>query len=121
MGEVKTSVLLITHDLAVASQVADRVVVMYAGDLVEDSEVHDLFSDPLHPYTKGLLSCIPSGPKDRTRLNPIPGTVPELTSLNPNCKYASRCPHAMEMCRSKKPPLIEAKPNHKVACFLYSE
>jgi len=121
MDEVNTSILLITHDLAVASQVADRIVVMYAGDIVEDSGVYDMFTEPLHPYSKGLLSCIPSGSKDKARLKPIPGSVPNLAVEQVGCKYASRCPNVMNICATKKPRLIEAKPNHKVACFLYGE
>jgi peptide/nickel transport system ATP-binding protein len=119
MKEVNTSILLITHDLAVASQVADRVVVMYAGNVVEDSNVLDLFSDPLHPYTKGLLSCIPTGTKDETVIRPIAGSVPDLRNLPPGCKFASRCPYVMEVCKQKDPELVETKPDHKVACFLY--
>jgi peptide/nickel transport system ATP-binding protein len=121
MDEVNTSILLITHDLAVASQVADRVIVMYAGDIVEDAGVYDMFSEPMHPYSKGLLSCIPSGSKDKTRLKPIPGSVPNLAIEQIGCKYASRCPNVMNICSTKKPRLIEAKPKHKVACFLYGE
>ncbi len=121
MGEVNTSILLITHDLAVASQVADRIVVMYAGDVVEDSDVYDLFSEPLHPYSKGLLSCIPSGSKNNTKLTPIPGTVPDLMHPPVGCKYASRCPYVMNICRERKPVLVEVKPNHKVSCFLYGK
>ncbi len=119
MKEVNTSILLITHDLAVASQVADRVVVMYAGNVVEDSNVLELFSDPLHPYTKGLLSCIPTGTKDETVIRPIAGSVPDLRNLPPGCKFASRCPYVMEVCKQKDPELVETKPDHKVACFLY--
>ncbi len=121
MVEVNTSILLITHDLAVASQVADRVIVMYAGDVVEDASVYDLFSDPLHPYTKGLLSCIPSGSKDETVLKPIPGSVPNLMNPPVGCKFASRCPNVMEVCRERPPKLLEVKPNHRVACFLYGQ
>jgi peptide/nickel transport system ATP-binding protein len=121
MEEVNTSILLITHDLAVASQVADRVIVMYAGDVVEDSGVYDLFEEPMHPYSKGLLSCIPSGSKDKIRLNPIPGSVPNLAIEQVGCKYASRCPSVMAICSTKKPRLIEAKPGHRVRCFLYGE
>src|SRR5579864_1914990 len=117
MTEVNTSILLITHDLAVASQVADRIVVMYAGDIVEDAGVYDMFSEPLHPYSKGLLSCIPSGSKDKTRLKPIPGSVPNLAIEQVGCKYASRCPNVMAICATKKPRLIEAKPGHRVRCF----
>lgn len=121
INEVNTSVLLITHDLAVASQVADRVVVMYAGEIVEDAGVFDLFSEPLHPYTKGLLSCIPTGSKDEMKLEPIPGSVPNLMSPPVGCKYAARCPSAMEVCHKTPPKLLEVKPKHKVACFLYGE
>ena len=121
MSEVNTSILLITHDLAVASQVADRIIVMYAGDLVEDSDVYELFSEPLHPYTKGLLSCIPSGSKKDKVLKPIPGFVFDLTRPSAGCKFASRCSRCMDICRVRKPVLIEAKPGHRVACFLYGE
>ena len=119
--EVNTSILLITHDLAVASQVADRIVVMYAGDVVEDSGVYDLFSKPLHPYTKGLLSCIPSGSKDETNLMPIPGSVPSLVSPPTGCRFADRCSYVMERCRNSPPKLVEVNPGHKVSCYLYGE
>ena len=121
MDEVHTSILLITHDFAVASQVADRIVVMYAGDIVEDANVYDLFSEPLHPYSQGLLACIPSGSKDKGALKAIPGTVPDLRNPPIGCKFASRCPHVMKVCYDKSPPLIETKSNHRVACFLYGE
>ena len=121
MGEVDASILLITHDLAVASQVADQVVVMYAGDIVEDAGVLDLFSEPLHPYTRGLLACIPSGFKDEGQLKPIPGRLPDNRNPPQGCKFAMRCPHAMEICSRKRPRLLEPKPNHRVACFLYGE
>src|SRR5271157_1254320 len=121
MSEVNTSILLITHDLAVACQVADRILVMYAGDLVEDSDVYELFSDPLHPYTKGLLTCIPSGSKNDTELKPIPGSVYDLTKQTEGCKFASRCSYAMDVCKNKKPALVETRPGHRVACFLYGE
>jgi oligopeptide/dipeptide ABC transporter ATP-binding protein len=121
MSEVNTSILLITHDLAVASQVADRVVVMYAAEVVEDADVFALFSEPLHPYTKGLLSCIPTGSKDDTKLMPIPGSVPDLVNPPVGCRYAPRCPYVMDVCRTREPPLVEVKPKHKVACFLYGQ
>jgi oligopeptide/dipeptide ABC transporter ATP-binding protein len=121
MAKVKTSVLLITHDLAVACQVADRVAVMYAGDVVEAANVFDLFSKPLHPYTEGLLSCLPTGPKSKVELKPIPGSVPDLRNPIVGCKYVSRCPYEMEVCSEKKPDLIETSENHEVACFLCRE
>lgn len=119
INEVNTSIVLITHDLAVASQVADRVVVMYAGDIVEDAGVFDLFSKPLHPYTKGLLSCIPTGSKDDTNLMPIPGSVPDLINPPVGCRYADRCPSVMDVCTKRPPKLTEVSPGHKVSCFLY--
>jgi len=121
MSKANTSVLLITHDLAVASQVADRVVVMYAAEVVEDADVFALFSEPLHPYTKGLLSCIPTGSKDDTKLMPIPGSVPDLVNPPVGCRYAPRCPYVMDVCRVRHPPLAQVKPKHKVACFLYGQ
>jgi oligopeptide/dipeptide ABC transporter ATP-binding protein len=121
METVKTSVLLITHDLAVACQVADRVAVMYAGDVAEAANVFDLFSKPLHPYTEGLLSCLPTGSKNKVDLKPIPGSVPDLRSPLVGCKYVSRCPYAMKVCSEKKPDFIEAKENHEVACYLHGE
>ena len=120
MDELDTAVLLITHDLAVASQVADRIIVMYAGDIVEEANCYDLFSEALHPYTKGLLSCIPKGSKEDGRLEAIPGSLPNQM-IKMGCKFAARCPHAMEVCKQRKPTLTEKKTGHKVACFLYGE
>ena len=121
MNKVKTSILLITHDLAVACQVADRVAVMYAGDIVETSNVYDLFSKPLHPYTQGLLSCLPTGSKRKIVLKPIPGSVPDLRTPIIGCKYESRCTYAMKTCSEKKPHLVEVEPDHRVACYLHGE
>jgi len=121
MNKVKTSILLITHDLAVACQLADRVAVMYAGDIVEASSVYDLFSKPLHPYTQGLISCTPTGSKRKVTLKPIPGSVPDLRSHSVGCKFVSRCPYAMTRCSETKPTLIEAQDNHEVACYLHGE
>jgi oligopeptide/dipeptide ABC transporter ATP-binding protein len=121
MDKVNTSILLVTHDLAVASQVADRVVVMYAGEIAEDAEVHDLFSDPEHPYTKGLLSCIPVGTKSDSSLQPIPGTIPDLRELPVGCRFVPRCPFAFDRCRVNRPELIQTKDQHEVSCFLYAK
>jgi peptide/nickel transport system ATP-binding protein len=119
MKEVNTSILLVTHDLAVASQVADEVIVMYAGEIIETANVFDLFAKPLHPYSKGLLSCTPTGSKNKTSLEPIPGNVPNLLHLPPGCRFAPRCPHAMNICRETRPRLAEVRPGHRVECFLY--
>jgi len=119
MEEVDTSILLITHDLAVASQVADRIAVMYAGQIVEDGDVLDLFSSPLHPYTQGLLACIPSGSKEGMRLNPIQGSTPDLRSIPAGCKFAPRCPHVTRECEATKPELRGKEGSHRVACYLH--
>jgi peptide/nickel transport system ATP-binding protein len=120
MDEVDTSILLITHDLAVASQVADKVAVMYGGQIVEVAEVNELFSEPLHPYTQGLLSCIPSGTKRKARLKPIQGNVIDLRETANYCKFAPRCPFVMDQCKTAKPNLLEVKVKHKVACYLHA-
>ena len=119
MDEVDTSILLITHDLAVASQVADRVAVMYGGQIVEEAEVNELFTQPLHPYTNGLLSCIPMGSKKKAKLKPIQGNVLDLRETYNYCKFASRCPHAMDKCWKAKPALHASTAEHRVACYLY--
>ncbi|HZW84510.1 MAG TPA: ABC transporter ATP-binding protein [Nitrososphaerales archaeon] len=119
--ELGTTVMLVTHDLAVASQVADRVVVMYAGQVVEDAEVHQIFSDPKHPYTKGLLACIPSGTRDGRQLTPIKGGIPDLTMRKEWCQFQPRCPFAMDVCSRKVPELKVVGKDHRTACFLYGE
>jgi peptide/nickel transport system ATP-binding protein len=125
MKEIKdkldTTIVLVTHDLAVASQVADRVIVMYAGQIVEDSDVHDLFLKPMHPYTQGLLSCIPKGDKKGAGLKPIPGSLPDLALETNACKFVPRCPYAMEKCSKNVPTLFETGNDHRTACFLYGE
>ena len=121
MEKVKTSILLITHDLAVACQVADRVAVMYAGDIVETSGVYDLFSKPLHPYTQGLIACTPTGSKRKVTLQPIPGTVPDLRKHTVGCKFATRCTYAMSQCSEKKPSLVAVENKHRVACYLHGD
>ncbi len=116
----KTSLLLITHDLGVAAQVADRVLVMYAGEVVEDAEVNELFTNPLHPYTKALLACLPKGSKNEGRLGSIPGSVPDLRQQFDYCPFADRCRFAFHRCKQEHPGL-EGDGEHRVACFLYSK
>ena len=119
MQKVDTSIVLVTHDLAVASQVADRVVVMYAGEIAENADVYSLFAKPLHPYTSGLLACIPTGYKDTEELTPISGTIPDLRSPPTGCKFAPRCPRAMDVCTATRPHLTSQGENRSVSCFLY--
>ena len=113
------AMLLITHDLGVIAETAHRVVVMYAGIVVEEAEVVPLFDAPKHPYTRGLLDSIPKLTERQARLATIPGTVPNPTEQVPGCPYANRCPFVMEICRASLPRLGEVAPGHWVRCHLY--
>lgn len=118
-----SSVLFITHDLAVIAEMCDRVGVMYAGSLIEESAINDIFFDPKHPYTKGLLSAIPRSPekgKGFQKMASIPGTVPNLIRPPKGCRFHPRCEFKMEICENAKPRLVEIGGDHKVACFLFS-
>lgn len=118
--EIGTSILFITHDLAVAAQIADRVVVMYAGEIVEEGGVREMFHAGLHPYTEGLLKSFSQGYKDEGKIEAIPGDVPNLRYLPQGCKFHTRCKYAFERCGVEHPALDEVEPGHKVACFLRS-
>jgi oligopeptide/dipeptide ABC transporter ATP-binding protein len=114
------AIILITHDMGVVAENADRVIVMYAGRKVEEADVEDLFERPAHPYTRGLLASIPhldETDKTRTRLNEIKGIVPSLVKLPAGCTFAPRCAHATDRCRAEVPPLEEAWRGHWVACW----
>jgi peptide/nickel transport system ATP-binding protein len=115
-----TAIILITHNLGVVADIADRVVVMYAGRKAEEAPVDDLFAEPQHPYTIGLLGAVPrpyEGEGTRERLQEIPGRVPSLHELPPACAFADRCPRADALSRSEVPQLREVRPDHFVACF----
>jgi peptide/nickel transport system ATP-binding protein len=115
-----TAIILITHNLGVVADIADRVLVMYAGRKAEEAAVQDLFAHPQHPYTIGLLGAIPrpyEGDDTRRRLQEIPGRVPSLRELPQACAFADRCPRADEVTRSQIPELREVRPGHHVACF----
>jgi len=114
-----TAIVLITHNLGVVADIADRVLVMYAGRKVEEAPVHDLFASPQHPYTIGLLGAVPRpGAASTTgRLQEIPGRVPSLSELPQACAFADRCPRADDLTRSQRPELREVLPGHTVACF----
>ncbi len=113
------AVVLITHDLGVVADVADRVIVMYAGRIVEEAPVQALFETPQHPYTQGLLGAVrhPDRTPPKSRLVEIPGTVPTLSEPASSCAFAARCPRADARCRSELPLLTSAGPEHRVACF----
>jgi oligopeptide transport system ATP-binding protein len=116
------SYLFIAHDLAVVKHVADRVAVMYLGALVEVAEKRALFAAPRHPYTRALLAAIPHpDPSRRGRVTPPPGDVPSPMNLPPGCRFHTRCPHAVERCRTEPPPLREVAPGHAVACHRADE
>jgi peptide/nickel transport system ATP-binding protein len=111
------AILIITHDLGVIAEVADQVLVMYAGQIVESADVADLFADPQHPYTIGLLGSIPRLDVDRIRLATIEGTVPSPNNQPKGCRFAPRCPFADRRCREAPPPLRDIAPGHLVACW----
>jgi peptide/nickel transport system ATP-binding protein len=122
-AKLRMAVMLITHDMGVIAETAQRVVVMYAAKVAEEAPVGELFKEPLHPYTQGLLRSIPRidlAATERRRLETIPGTVPTLRGdIAPGCRFAPRCPFVKSVCTEKDPVLKEVKPGHKVACWLY--
>jgi len=118
-AEIGTSLLLITHNLGVVAEMCDEVAIMYAGKIVEQSPVHDIFSRPKHPYTKMLLEAVPK--PGRKRLVPIPGTVPNLIDTPPGCAFHPRCPRAMDVCSKRVPLLTKMGDGSFVACHLYSD
>jgi oligopeptide/dipeptide ABC transporter ATP-binding protein len=119
--EFHTSILLITHDLGVIAEMCDRVAVMYAGSIVEQAPVEEIFEDPKHPYTKGLWGAIPRIDEEKESLAVIPGMVPDLSQLPGGCKFNPRCSFRFDPCDRIIPPLFQASPGHFVACFLYGE
>ena len=118
--KANTAILLITHDLGVVAEMADRVMVMYYGEIVEEADVQTLFASPRHPYTVGLLHSIPSLDRENKRLTPIEGNVPILGEVQDGCPFRSRCTHAMERCAREKPPMIHAG-KHAVRCWVYAD
>lgn len=119
--EMGTAILLITHDLGVVAEMADRVIVMYAGQIVEETDVFTLFREPLHPYTQGLLASIPSMDFDDKKLTAIKGAIPANYQHLQGCRFANRCPLATEACRTSQPPLVEVVPGHKTRCFEWQQ
>lgn len=121
--EMGTAVILITHDLGVVAEMADRVAVMYAGEIVEQTDVNSLFDEPLHPYTQGLIGSIPVLGELKEKLDVIPGSVPNLVNLPPGCRFAPRCQarvkYSLTICTETKPELEEVRPGHKARCWLY--
>jgi peptide/nickel transport system ATP-binding protein len=118
---LNTAVLLISHDLGVIAEVCDRVIVMYAGRVVEDADVRSIFRNPSHPYTQGLLKSIPRLDDDQKRLYQIPGSVPTAGSVKEGCPFYARCPLHIDKCRSETPPMFAFGPKHKAACWVTAE
>ena len=116
-SEIGGSVILITHDLGVVAETADRVLVMYAGRVVEQSPVNELFDAPLHPYTRGLLKSIPSRNVGKDRLPVVPGTVPDAAHKPPACHFHPRCPYARDLCKTEDPELREISPGRLARCW----
>jgi len=120
--ETGTAIIMITHDMGAIAELADNVVVMYAGKVVERGVVKKVLTKPEHPYTKGLIECVPhlvsNPPKTRKRLMEIPGVVPSLTELGKGCAFAPRCAEAIAKCKTQQPSLAEAGKNHLAACWV---
>jgi len=114
------SMIMITHDLGVVAEVAEQVVIMYAGMVVESATVNDIFKQPLHPYTQGLLHSIPRLDQDVSRLDAIPGMVPDMLHVPPGCRFADRCRQAIDICHCQCPESVEPKAEHQVRCWLYN-
>jgi len=122
--DMNTSIILITHDLGIVAEMCERVAVMYAGRIVEQTDVRTLFKNPQHPYTQGLIGSIPVLGKVKEELAVIPGSVPNLIDLPPGCRFAPRCQvrleHKLEQCTIQEPELLSVGVNHLVRCWLYS-
>ena len=118
--EMGTAIAFITHDLGVVYEMCDRVLVLYCGEMMEEARAEDLFSNPKHPYTDGLMSTLPKFDQPG-KLPTIPGTVPPSGKYPKGCVFAPRCPHATEQCIANKPPVVDLGGDHKVRCFRYAE
>ncbi len=115
--EYQMSVILISHNLGIVANMCDRILVMYGGVVVEEGSCYDIFKNPRHPYTRGLLKAIPSLHDEKEELFSIPGTVPTFNAPVTTCRFADRCPHACDKCRSAEPELVEVGPGHRARCI----
>jgi peptide/nickel transport system ATP-binding protein len=117
--DLKLSMILITHNLGVVAEVADRIAIMYGGEIYETAGSKAIFRNPLFPYTQLLMKLVPNVAADSTSLEWIPGSPPDLSTPIPGCKFAARCPYVMDVCRKEPPKFREPEPGHMVACHLY--
>ncbi len=115
----RPAILLITHNLGMVAEIADRIAVMYAGVIVENGSAEQVFYEPLHPYTYGLINCVPNINLEQEKLVTMPGRPPDLVAVPPGCPFADRCPHVFNTCRSTPPPLLDVRGSRRVACHLY--
>lgn len=115
------SIVLISHDISVISELADRILVMYAGQIIEEGPAEEILENPLHPYTQGLIRAVPRLRGPRAKLEKIPGRPPDPSSYPPGCRFHPRCPFAEEICRTREPGFFEYSENHLVRCWLYSQ
>jgi oligopeptide/dipeptide ABC transporter ATP-binding protein len=115
----KMSIIFITHELGIVSEIGDRIVVMYAGRVAETAPVPELLQNPKHPYTSGLIACLPDITKGKGKLKSIPGTVPSLDNPPAGCLFHPRCSRVMAICRKEEPPPVNVKKGHTVYCHLY--
>lgn len=119
-SELRTSIMLISHDLSIIAEVADKIAIMYGGKIVEYGPSDSVYNNPRHPYTRALLGSIPRLRGEIRDLTWIPGTPPDLIAPPPGCRFHPRCPHVMDRCRREEPPMVEVDKNHYVACWLYT-
>ena len=116
----KLSIIVITHNLGLVAEMADRIAVMYGGKIIEKGYIEKIYHDPMHPYTQGLINCIPNIEVEQKKLQTMPGNPPDLITPPKGCRFSPRCPEVMEICR-KKLPKLEKYQDHEVACWLYSK
>lgn len=119
--KMNTAIMMITHDLGVVAETCERIVVMYAGKVVETGPVVEIFKDPQHPYTRGLIQSVPDMRHKKQRLYSIPGNVPKPGSIKQGCRFADRCEFAFDRCRQEDPPLYKTAEGHSTRCFLFDE
>jgi peptide/nickel transport system ATP-binding protein len=119
-GKLKNTIILVTHDMGVHANAADRIAIMYAGKIVEEAPTETIFGEPLHPYTQYLINSLPKF-GDKTTRESVPGSPPSLADLPKGCPFHPRCPYVLEVCKEQMPDLINLNTNHKVACWLVGE
>ena len=117
--EYNLSIILISHNLGLVAEMADRIMVMYGGKIMEIGTAEKIFSSPLHPYTEGLIGCVPNIKLDQESLVSMPGNPPDLVNPPGGCRFSPRCPKAMDICREKEPALVNHTDEHQVACWLH--